>query len=78
MTRNFGKSSNAAAKKMRAIGMKRLQDSLGVALPTLYKWASALDDGRGIKDTNKRRLIAATAGTSCAIAWVDFDTRVSS
>lgn len=77
MTRNFGKSSNAAAKKMRDFGFKRLQELLGCALPTIYKWAHALEEQRGIKDANKRRLMDVTARSPHAIAWADFDTRVS-
>lgn len=76
MTRNPEESSNCAAKKMRNAGFKRLCDAARCNLATLYKWSAALNDGRGISDRAKRRLIAATAGSPHAISWSDFDMTV--
>jgi len=77
MTRNSHIGSNCAAKKMRELGFKRLRESIRCNLATIYKWAGALDEGRGIRDEAKRRLMDATSGTPHAISWSDFDTRVS-
>lgn len=71
-------SVNCASKKMRNAGFKRLTESVLCNLATLYRWADALNDGRGISDKAKRRLMEATAGTPDAISWSDFNMNVQS
>lgn len=45
----------------------------GLALETVYRWRSALRDGRGVGDSVKRLLIEATRTTAEPIAWGDFE-----
>lgn len=61
-----------ATRKMKAFGLKALEDSTGRSLSILYRWIKAIDAGRGISDPNKRALIDATAGSEYAIDWADF------
>jgi transposase-like protein len=60
---------------MDAFGMKGLAEKVGRDLVTIYRWRRALGEGHGISDTNKRALIAATAGTEHAIEFLDFFPR---
>ena len=77
MTSNCPNRSNAAAKKMRAFGLKRLCETASCHLATLYKWEAALNARRGVADKAKRRLIEGTAGSPDASSWSDFDLWVS-
>lgn len=58
---------------MEAFGLKRLAEASGRSLSILYRWKKALDEGRGIRDDNKRALIRLTQGSPYAIAWSDFE-----
>lgn len=77
MTRNSPNRSNAAAKKMRDFGFKRLCAALSCHHATPYRWVDKLNAGRGVADPAKRQLIEATKGTPHAISWSDFDLWVS-
>jgi len=61
-----------ATRKMKAFGLKALEDKTGRSLSILYRWIKAMEAGRGIRDDNKRALIEATAGSEHAIGWEDF------
>lgn len=62
-----------ATQKMRAFGLEDLAVKTGHSLSVLYRWMKAIEDGSGIRDGNKRKLISATAGTKHAIVWADFE-----
>lgn len=62
-----------AISKMKAFGLVLLEEKTGNELSVLYRWIKAMEDGRGIKDGNKRKLIAATEGSAHAITWDDFN-----
>lgn len=66
-----------ATQKMDALGMKALLALVQTVRPetvleTLYRWRSALNSGRGIRDENKRVLVEATRDAAQPIAWADF------
>lgn len=61
-----------ATEKMKAFGLKALEEKTGRSLSILYRWIKALEEGRGINDRNKASLIEATAGSDHAIGWEDF------
>lgn len=62
-----------AAEKMRDFGMKALSERIKDRdLKTIYRWRQSIEDGEGIRDQNKARLIEATAGSAHAITWADF------
>jgi hypothetical protein len=66
-----------ATEKIDALGMKVVADLIqkvrpNTSLVTLYRWRTALLDGRGIKDVNKRALVEATKHTAHPIVWADF------
>lgn len=61
-----------AIAKFKALGVPFLSERTGRSASILYRWRKALDDGRGIKDANKRALIAASADTLHPIHWDDF------
>lgn len=64
-----------ATRKMKALKpaeLADLADKCDRHLVTVYRWMRDLEAGRGIRDENKRRLIAATAGTPHALEWADF------
>lgn len=66
-----------AIRKMKAFGLALLEEKTGNELSVLYRWIQAMADGRGIRDRNKRKLIAATAGSEHAITWEDFNPDAS-
>lgn len=61
-----------ATRKMKAFGMKVLEERTGRSLSILYRWIKALEEGQGIRDENKAALIQATADSDYAIDWDDF------
>lgn len=62
-----------ATRKMKAFGLEALSVKTGNEVSVLYRWVHAMQDGRGIKDRNKLKLIEATRGSEYAIRWEDFD-----
>lgn len=62
----------AAAQKMREAGLSTLAPKVGRSLSVMYRWVKALENGTGIRDTNKNLLIDATRNTPHAITWDDF------
>jgi len=60
------------ALTVKVLHEKCAQKQPGLALETVYRWRTALKDGRGINDNRKRLLIDATAETENPIAWSDF------
>ncbi|MFN4296949.1 MAG: hypothetical protein ACK4FB_08905 [Brevundimonas sp.] len=62
-----------ATEKMRAFGLKELEARTGRSLSILYRWIKAIENGRGVRDENKRLLIEATAGSDDPISWGDFE-----
>jgi hypothetical protein len=58
---------------MQAYGMVALQIATGRSLSVIYRWAKALEEGRGISDRAKRLLIAATASAAEPLLWADFE-----
>jgi hypothetical protein len=66
-----------AIAKLERLTLKTVHERLlawkpKLALETVYRWRAALRSGKGITDDKKRLLIQATAGTSEAITWADF------
>lgn len=66
-----------ATAKMKAYGLKRLHEQTGHSLSIMYRWVGALEEGRGIADKNKRKLIALTQGSEHAITWADFEPELA-
>lgn len=66
-----------AVEKVNAFGVQALAEEISRLfgehhLATVYRWRKALQEGQGIRDANKRKLIKATAGSPHAITWEDF------
>ena len=66
-----------AAQKMRDYGLKALAADACVDLATAYRWVAKIESGRGVSDQVKRKVMTATAGSSHAVAFVDFNIRVT-
>lgn len=61
-----------AIAKIDALGVPELARRTGRPASIIYRWRRALQDGRGIRDANKRQLIEATRGHAQALTWQDF------
>jgi transposase-like protein len=61
-----------AIEKIDAFGVDALAEACGVDRVTVYRWRRALENGDGIRDANKRKLVEATAAAAHPIAYPDF------
>lgn len=62
-----------AIAKINALTVPFLAKATGRPASIVYRWRAALAAGRGIRDANKRQLIAASVGTPHPIGWADFE-----
>lgn len=66
-----------AIEKIEALTLKRVHADVqarkpDLALETVYRWRTAMREGKGVSDAVKALLIEATRGTPHPITWGDF------